>query len=264
MRVRLVAAAAVLFGGLILSAPADAATSYGTTGSSDGASGDVGAGASSGPSPGQGGGTGSRPPSSGGSGGGGGGGSEAVDTGPTRCEVMALEGRSCLTPIGDPATGGGGPPAPVVAPAVLAVSARESVPIVMPEIHTSPDGVAQLAGLETWFWLPEDQWQSVTARAEVPGLWVQVTATPTTSTWDPGDGSAAVVCDGPGRPHPGTGDASTDCGHTYTDAGSYTLTVEVAYAIEWVASTGESGTLDTLVLVDSEPIDVEQRQAVTD
>ncbi len=163
----------------------------------------------------------------------------------------------------------GSPAAPpvtvVVDPATVAQSLRNEVPVVMPRPHTSPpEGGFQLTGLETWYWLDAEAWEPVSVRAEVPGVWVEVTATPTTATWEPGDGSATVVCTGPSRPHPGTTGATTGCGHTYIDTGRYTITASVRFAVTWEASTGEGGDLDPITLSRQLPIEVEQRQVVID
>lgn len=200
--------------------------------------------------------------------GGGGGGSEeagepegsagAEEEVPFTCEEDVLQ---IFCPEGEPAE----PDAvPVVDPVVVAQMALDSAEIALPAPHTSPDGVPQMTGLMTWFWIEPDAWAPVTARAELPGVWAEVTATPTTATWTPGDGGAAVGCAGPGAPHPGTAGARTDCGHTYVDVGAYTLTVEVTYEVAWTSSTGAGGALDPIVVSADLPVTVEQRQAVID
>lgn len=169
-------------------------------------------------------------------------------------------GRNCLiaTPLGD------GEP-PTIDPATLAQSAVDSAPLHLPAPHTSPpEGGFQLTGVETWFWLDPETWEPVTARAELPGIWAEVTATPVSASWDPGDGSAAVVCEGPGREHPGTLGATTECGHTFDDVGDYTVTVEVTWAVTWRSSTGAAGELDAITVDAALPLEVQQREAVTD
>jgi hypothetical protein len=148
---------------------------------------------------------------------------------------------------------------------VLAQQAREAVELPLPRPHTSPpeDGF-QLVGLETWFWLDADRWHPVTARAELPGIWAEVTATPTQDSWTPGDGGPVVVCDGPGERHPGTAGSETDCGHTYLDLGSFTIAVEVTFTVTWRASNGASGTQAPITVGAELPVTVEQRQAVID
>jgi len=156
-------------------------------------------------------------------------------------------------------------PAPAAAPAiaaVLALQAREQVTVSVPRLHTSPDGVPQLAGKRTWFWMDEGEWRAVSVRAEIPGVWAEVTATPVRAVWRPGDGGAAVTCDGPGRPHPGTRGATTACGHVYTTTGARTLRAAVTYEVTWRSSTGETGVQDPFVLTGSLPVTVEERQVV--
>lgn len=155
--------------------------------------------------------------------------------------------------------------APVIDPAALAQSVVDSVPLHLPGPHTSPpEGGFQLTGVETWFWLDPDTWEPVSARAELPGVWAEVTATPVRAAWEPGDGSATVTCDGPGREHPGTERASTDCGHTYVDVGTFTVHVEVTWEVTWRSSTGAAGELDAITVAADLPLEVQQRQAVTD
>lgn len=208
-----------------------------------------------------------------GAGGDGGGTSGQVDTGGGGVPQISPERQAYLDCVASGSTlcmsqpyrpGEPAPAAPAVDPAVLAQAALDSAAIALPEPHTSPDGVPQLTGLETWFWLDPDSWAPISARAELPGIWAEVTATPTEATWTPGDGGTPVTCAGPGREHPGTEGAETDCGHTYIDVGHHTLTVAVTYAVEWTSSTGAGATLDPIVVTAELPIDVEQRQAVTD
>jgi hypothetical protein len=116
----------------------------------------------------------------------------------------------------------------------------------------------------TWFWIDPAAWAPVSARAELPGVWAEVTATPTTAVWTPGDGGVAITCAGPGRAHPGTTGATTDCGHAYVEVGSYTLAVEVTYEVTWDSSTGIGGVLEPVVVSATQPVTVEQRQAVID
>ncbi len=184
---------------------------------------------------------------------------------PTPVNCLAPLGGCTAAPTSEAPAAAAGTPAPVVDPGTVAASVRESMPVEMPAASTSPpaDGF-QLTGLHTWFWLDADGWTPTSVRAEVPGAWIEVTATPTEARWDPGDGTATVTCAGPGRRHPGTPGATTDCGHTYTRVGRHEIAIDVSYAVTWTASTGEAGTVAPLVLTSTLPIDVQQRQAVTD
>ncbi len=210
------------------------------------------------------------------SGGGSTGGGSGSGTGGRRVEdpsnpldqVKACKPGACnAAPAAPPAPAPAGPRAPAAAPlpnpAIVAEAARQEVPIRIPRPHTSPDGVPQVTGLKTWYWMDPAQWAPATARAELPGLWAEVTATPTRTVWTPDDGGATVTCAGPGRRHPGTSRATTDCGHVYSDKGAYTVRVAVTYEVTWRSSTGESGTQDPIILTTNLPITVEERQVVT-
>lgn len=172
---------------------------------------------------------------------------------PVPCSVQWIRDEG-----GAPVPPGAGPPVA----AVLALQAREQVTVRVPRLHTSPDGVPQLAGKRTWYWMDPEEWRPVTVRAEIPGVWSEVTATPTRTVWHPGDGGPTVACAGPGRPHPGTGGATTTCGHVYTTVGAYTLRAAVTYEVTWRSSTGEAGTQDPFVLTAALPLTVEERQVV--
>jgi hypothetical protein len=191
-----------------------------------------------------------------------GGGGEVV----TEVEVVEEDPGCELLPVGSPCSGPepAGPSGPAVDPVVLAQAALDSATIALPVPRTSPEGVPQITGMPTWFWLDPAAWVPVSARAEVPGLWAEVTATPVEATWTPGDGGAPVTCAGPGRPHPGEASATPDCGHTYVEVGAYTLAVAVTYDVAWTSSTGAGAALDPIVVTGALPVTVEQRQAVID
>lgn len=245
----------------------------GGSGGGDGSGGDPG-----------GGGSGGGDGSGGGSGGGGSGGGGGGNGPPPRCSPLnvSLGNIGCTVgpdpvPPAPPVPGAppppptpaapGAPAAPVLPPAaVVAQMARENMPIRIPQPHTSPpEGGFQLTGLRTWFWMDQGQWTPVVARAELPGIWAEVTATPTRSVWTPADGSDPVTCAGPGRKYPGgEGQHQTDCGHVYTEIGDYTIRVAVTYTVTWRSSTGETGSQPAIVLTTDLPIRVEQRQAVID
>ena len=54
--------------------------------------------------------------------------------------------------------------------------------------------------VDLWTCVWAGEWQSVARTVELRGVSATVTATPTALVFDPGDGSAPVTCDGPGRP----------------------------------------------------------------
>jgi hypothetical protein len=69
-----------------------------------------------------------------------------------------------------------------------------------------------VVGLATWFWLDPGLFTE-TRGTSAEGL--VAIATPTSTVWDPGDGSGTVTCDGPGRAYAGSEDAAGACTHTY-------------------------------------------------
>ncbi|MFD8416905.1 hypothetical protein ACFV2Q_35090 [Streptomyces sp. NPDC059650] len=80
--------------------------------------------------------------------------------------------------------------------------------------------------------------------AAAGGLSVTVTAKVLRIDWAMGDGNT-VTCTKPGTPYTesaGKSD-SPDCGHRYTRVGNYTITATSTWAVEWVANTGETGTI---------------------
>lgn len=264
---RRVIAALALLGALLVVAALPAEASGGLDDDPGGPTGTIGADVATPGRPGGGG-----RPSGEGSGGGGrpGGGPvpAAIRNAPTESGLFRCDADfstfACPEPPGTaPAPPAGGGAAPLPDPAIVAQAARQEVPIRVPRPHTSPDGVPQVTGLKTWYWMDEAEWSPATARAELPGIWAEVTATPTKAVWTPGDGATPVTCRGPSRPHPGTSGATTDCGHTYTDVGSPTVRVAVTYEVTWRSSTGRSGVQDPIVLTTSLPLTVEQRQVVT-
>ena len=169
------------------------------------------------------------------------------------------------------------PPPPPPDPAVLAQQARTELTLPSPAAHRSPPesnsdpaygGLPYTwVGLSTFFWV--DDWQPLARTVELRGVSATVTATPTGLTFDPGDGSAAVGCDGPGRPwvaadgnRPPSNGA---CGYTYrtvTPNGPLTATTSVQWSVSWTSNTGASGTFPTSTTSSSSSFLVEQIQVV--
>jgi len=112
-----------------------------------------------------------------------------------------------------------GPPAPrtiVVGalPRPLVVQAREAFGELRPPgavVRHSPTGPAVVA-LETWFWLDGATF-GVQTGSSAEGL--VAVAEPAGTTWDPGDGSAAVQCGGAGVAWSPEADRSLACVHAY-------------------------------------------------
>ncbi|RCV49280.1 hypothetical protein [Marinitenerispora sediminis] len=142
-------------------------------------------------------------------------------------------------------------------PELIIQESLDSFEVPRPEIATSP-GIDSpiLVRTPVWLWIDSGIWEPATANAEVPGLSLDLTATPTQVRWFMGDGSE-VVCDGPGTPFdPAVHEPdaeSPDCGHIYERASladpdaTYTLRAEVTWAVAYDFSDGNSGELDALV-----------------
>ncbi|HEX6419413.1 MAG TPA: hypothetical protein VFZ77_13010, partial [Acidimicrobiales bacterium] len=165
---------------------------------------------------------------------------------------------------GDPAN-----PGPDLA--ALARQARDQVPFTHPVPATSPAiALEQITGLPTWLWIDPAGWRTLAARAEIPGFWVEATATPRRVVWDMGDGTR-VTCDGPGTPYdPAVPDADqrTDCSHVYQHVsagrpgGRVAASATIEWSVSWRASTGAGGDLAGASRTTSFDLTVTERQAV--
>lgn len=182
-----------------------------------------------------------------------------------------------------PFTGGSGgyiwlptpPPGLPPSPGELAKRAAATFKFPKPSGHRSPSENKRYEGysfsyVNLWLydWTDRDTWKTLTASASAGGNWARVTATPTTLTYAPGDGAAAVSCAGPGRAwtaddgnSPPTAGA---CGYMYTLATSspITATQSITWKITWVGSGGTSGTLPDRSTSTSGQLQVFQVQVV--
>jgi hypothetical protein len=139
------------------------------------------------------------------------------------------------------------------APAVLAQQAVRQLNIPNMSVGASPSVNAdQLVGLPTWLWL-EGTWNPVSATAAVPGESVTATATPTSVTWNLGDGHT-IDCQGPGTPYASTdlpNAPSPTCGYTYRTSSigqpnnAFSITATISWAVDW-AGGGQTGTVPNL------------------
>lgn len=168
-------------------------------------------------------------------------------------------------------------PPPVVLAGSLARKAVNQMQLPLPDVHVNPLGEA-LVGLPEWFWVDPSAWKSLSQRTQAGPVWARVTATPTSTTWDPGDGSPVVSCSGPGTPYDRTRSASSqssDCTYTYSRSSAdqpqtgpaandrfFTVTVTTTWSVSWVGSGGASGTLPVISRSRSFPLRVAERQAV--
>jgi hypothetical protein len=158
------------------------------------------------------------------------------------------------------------PPATATAPSAqqLAALAAAELKLSTPVIGSSPvAGGPELVGVPMWVWASSSSWSAKSATASAAGLSVTATATPVSATWSFGDG-ATITCDGPGTvysPADGADSSSPTCGHTYTRVGAFTLTATVTWKVTW-AGAGATGVFNGMTTTASEPVTVEQSNAV--
>lgn len=126
-----------------------------------------------------------------------------------------------------------------------------TVPTLQPAT-APPRGKDGLVGLPEWFWIPAAQWQGSSVTVTAGPVWATAVAAPTSMNFEPGDGSAAVSCAGPGTPFDSAAPASTqhtNCSYTYTrpSAGqpgsAYPAALLVTWTISWTGSGGAGGVI---------------------
>ena len=174
------------------------------------------------------------------------------------------------------------PAAPNVPPAVvlagqLARQAVNQLPLPLPAVSHNPTGDA-IVNVATWWWVSPGQWHALQQRTAVGPVWAQVTAEPVRSVWGAGDGTAPLVCTGPGRPYDASRPAasqSTSCSSTYTRSSAdqpqtgpsvndrfFTVTVTVFWAVRWTGSGGTGGQLPEISRTSTFGLRVAERQTV--
>jgi hypothetical protein len=129
----------------------------------------------------------------------------------------------------------------LVDPGELGRETLDTMALVVPTIRTAPSvGGPTFVNLETWLWIPESQFQTLSKTVTAGGTTVTVVAEPTHVWWETGDGEDQT-CDGAGRPWTADlGDAATtDCSHSYAIAsgeetdGLYRLRAAIYYQATW-------------------------------
>jgi hypothetical protein len=162
---------------------------------------------------------------------------------------------------------------PVMDPAVIAARAVDRLPLAVPEIGMAPmDPQRTTVGLETWLWVPEEQWDGQSLTVTAAGGSVTVTAAPVRVDWDLTEGSTS--CFSPGRVwvRGMSGVGQTDCGYTFSTVsqgapeGKYSVSATIVYEVSWTCSgvcLSESGDLGEVSSVSSSTaIEVIERQTV--
>jgi hypothetical protein len=150
-------------------------------------------------------------------------------------------------------------PVTAVDPRTVALQAERSLRLPQPSGYRSPRQTLTYDGspftyvnLWTWFWTSPGSWQVRTATASAGGMSATVSVRPVSLTFDPGDGSSAVLCGGSGRAWTkADGDrrpSGGGCGFRYLAASSSPVssTQSIRWAVSWRASDGASGQLPDL------------------
>jgi hypothetical protein len=156
-------------------------------------------------------------------------------------------------------------------PERLAQRATGRLPLPQPQPQFGPSrpssaGPSTLVNIPTWFW--NEGWVSVRQTTRAGDVWAEVVATPVEATWFPGDGSAPVRCQGPGRPWVSDDESAGVCRHTYLTSSVgqpelvYTARVTVVWRVTWRGSGGRVGTLPLMERQVSFPVAVAERQTV--
>lgn len=167
---------------------------------------------------------------------------------------------------------------PPPSPATLAEQAAASFLLPQPSGERSPLTSLSYMGepftyvnLWTYFWTSPGSWKSLTATAAAGGNSATVTAKPVLLTFNPGDGSDAVSCDGPGGPWvpaDGNDEPSDGCGFQYRDVSGpgydhpFTATQTITWQLTWTGTGNTTGVLNQRTTSTTGVLNVLQIQAV--
>lgn len=166
------------------------------------------------------------------------------------------------------------PAVPMVTPEQLALEARNRLVLPQPTLHRSPTETNSYEGdpftwvnLWTWFWTDVGDFAPQTQTTSVGPVWATVVARPVGLLFDPGDGSAAVRCPGPGlawTEADGNDAPPSGCGFQYRSVtdGTVTSRLGILWRVTWTGSGGTGGTLPTMETITGGPLRVLQAQVV--
>ena len=162
-------------------------------------------------------------------------------------------------------------------PSTLAQRAASRLPLPTPVVGLNPTPRA-LVNLPEWFWVPRSTWATLRQRTQAGPVWATVVARPTSTTWDPGDGSAPFTCAGPGTPYVKSEPVEaqrSDCTYTYTRSSAnqpqsgagandrfFTVTVTTTWSVTWTGAGGTGGALPQMTRSSSFRLAVAERDAV--
>ncbi|MEU6324934.1 ATP/GTP-binding protein [Streptomyces sp. NPDC047009] len=149
---------------------------------------------------------------------------------------------------------GRAPAAPQIDPTVVAQRAVDSMKLVGPKVASPRAAGTYVVGMPMWMWVEPSPttYGPSTATATAGGVTVSATAKVARVSWDMGDGSPPVVCNGPGTKYTaGMGKAvSPDCGHVYTATspsadGRFRGMATATWTVDWqvIGATGDTGQL---------------------
>jgi hypothetical protein len=152
--------------------------------------------------------------------------------------------------------------------------ARLTPPAAVPDYnprHRTGSSDGTVVGFATWLWLDGQSLTPKTATAAAGPNRATVTARPSVVSFDPGDGSPAVVCASGGRAYdPSEPNAVSDCVHRYlrssgsAPGGVFVLTARVTWTATWAGSGGTGGVLPALTVAAATPVRVDELQAVNE
>lgn len=163
---------------------------------------------------------------------------------------------------------------PMVDPAELAQEALESMALAIPDVHIAPTPPDMTyVNLETWLWMSEGKFDTLTKTVSAGATSVTVTARPVRAWWEMGDGGE-TSCITPGRAWKSwmNDSATTDCSYTYLTTsrkapdGEFKVQSAIWYQADWTCSGAclqSAGTLGEVSgLTGSQSIRVGERQSV--
>ncbi len=88
----------------------------------------------------------------------------------------------------------------IIDPATLARRAFAELPLIYPRPRTAPPITSkQLVGVRSWMWVDPADWQPMSATATIVGLSATVTAQPSMTIWNMGDGTTVTCKRSPAR-----------------------------------------------------------------
>ena len=141
------------------------------------------------------------------------------------------------------------PPVPTILLPGATRTATEQIGVPHPVISPTGDVAINLG-----MWLAvEDAGPYVARAAFNESVWAETTAALATTTFELGDGTAPIVCEGHGTPIPADqldSAAAGPCGHLYTDhadIGPHTMTITATWRVTWRLSNGQTGQLADIV-----------------